>query len=177
MWESNSLNQVLQTGRQPLPTVHIAAETGIEPISSESESDVIPLHYSAIADANGFEPLLIVLETIVLPVTLSIHTRVTGIEPILQESKSCVLTSCTTPYYISRKGETRTHDRLLIRQEFLPAELPSYKVGRIGFEPIPRGASIHRSTIGAIFPKRKPPALIRQVVKLRKAFLLCLYST
>ena len=94
-----------------------------------------------------------------LPITLSIHTRVTGIEPILQESKSCVLTSCTTPYYISRKGETRTHDRLLIRQEFLPAELPSCKVGRIGFEPIPRGASFHRSTIGAIFPKRKPPAL------------------
>lgn len=116
---------------------------------------MIPLHYSAIADANGFEPLLIVLETIVLPVTLSIHTRVTGIEPILQESKSCVLTSCTTPYYISRKGETRTHDRLLIRQEFLPAELPSYIVGRIGFEPIPRGASIHRSTIGAIFPRKK----------------------
>ena len=57
---------------------YIAAETGFEPISSESESDVIPLHYSAIADANGFEPLLIVLETIVLPVTLSIHTRVTG---------------------------------------------------------------------------------------------------
>ena len=59
-----------------------AAETGIEPISSESESDVIPLHYSAIADANGFEPLLIVLETIVLPVTLSIHTRATGLEKI-----------------------------------------------------------------------------------------------
>ena len=118
-----------------------------------------------------------------LPVTLSIHTRVTGLEPILQESKSCVLTSCTTPYYISRKGEElaydrqssgllvansgramlepdrsearpRTHDRLLIRQEFLPAELPSYIVGRIGFEPIPRGASIHRSTIGAIFPRK-----------------------
>ena len=117
-----------------------------------------------------------------LPVTLSIHTRVTGLEPILQELKSCVLTSCTTPYYISRKGEEfafnrqsggllvansgramlepdrsearpRTHDRLLIRQEFLPAELPSYIVGRIGLEPIPRGASIHRSTIGAIFPK------------------------
>ena len=34
---------------------YIAAETGIEPISSESESDVIPLHYSAIADTNGFE--------------------------------------------------------------------------------------------------------------------------
>ena len=32
----------------------ITAETGIEPISSESESDMIPLHYSAIADANGF---------------------------------------------------------------------------------------------------------------------------
>ena len=31
---------------------YIAAETGIEPIFSESESDVIPLHYSAIADAN-----------------------------------------------------------------------------------------------------------------------------
>ena len=31
---------------------YISAETGIEPISSESESDVIPLHYSAIADAN-----------------------------------------------------------------------------------------------------------------------------
>ena len=118
MRESNSLNQVLQTGRQPLPTVHIAAETGIEPISSESESDVIPLHYSAIADANGFEPLLIVLETIVLPVTLSIHTRATGLEPTLQESKSCVLTICTTPYYLIRKGETRTRDRLLIRQEF-----------------------------------------------------------
>ena len=58
------------------------AKTGIEPIFSESESDVIPLHYSAIADANGFEPLLIVLEAIVLPVTLSIHTRVTGFEPI-----------------------------------------------------------------------------------------------
>ena len=53
---------------------YIAAETGIEPISSESESDVIPLHYSAIADANGFEPLLIVLETIVLPVTPSIYS-------------------------------------------------------------------------------------------------------
>ena len=76
------------------------------------------------------------------------------LEPILQESKPCVLTICTTPYYISRKDETRTHDRLLIRQEFLPAELPSYKVGRIGFEPIPRGASIHRSTIGAIFPRK-----------------------
>ena len=96
----------------------IAAETGIEPISSESESDVIPLHYSAIADANGFEPLLIVLETIVLPVTLSTHTRVTGLEPILRESKSRVLTICTTPYYLSRRSEIRTHDRLLIRQEF-----------------------------------------------------------
>ena len=78
---------------------YIAAETGIEPISSESESDVIPLHYSAIADANGFEPLLIVLETIVLPITPSIHTRVTGFEPILRKSKSRVLTICTTPYY------------------------------------------------------------------------------
>ena len=111
-----------------------------------------------------------------LPVTLSIHTRVTGLEPILQESKSCVLTSCTTPYYISRKGETRTHDRLLIRQEFLPAELPSYNVGRIGFEPIPRGASIHRSTIGAIFPKRKPPALIRQVVVIQEKIISPSYS-
>ena len=84
---------------------YIAAETGIEPISSESESDVIPLHYSAKADANGFEPLLIVLETIVLPITPSIHTRVTGLEPILQESKSCVLTSCTTPpLLIGRMG-------------------------------------------------------------------------
>ena len=97
---------------------YIAAETGIEPISSESESDVIPLHYSAIADANGFEPLLIVLETIVLPITPSIHTRVTGLEPILQESKSCVLTIPTTPYYLIRKGETRTRYRLLIRHEF-----------------------------------------------------------
>ena len=108
---------------------------------------MIPLHYSAIADANGFEPLLIVLETIVLPVTLSIHTRATGLEPTLQESKSCVLTICTTPYYLIRKSEEfafnrqsggllvsnsgramlepdrsearpRTRDRLLIRQEF-----------------------------------------------------------
>ena len=30
-----------------------AAETGIEPISSESESDVIPLHYSAIYKGDG----------------------------------------------------------------------------------------------------------------------------
>ena len=62
-----------------------------------------------------------------LPITPSIHTRVTGLEPILQESKSCVLTICTTPYYLSRKSETRTHDRLLIRQEFWPAELSSYE--------------------------------------------------
>ena len=61
--------------------------------------DVIPLHYSAIADANGFEPFLIVLETIVLPVTPSIHTRAIGFEPILRKSKSRVLTICTTPYY------------------------------------------------------------------------------
>ena len=160
MWESNSLNQVLQTGRQPLPTVHIAAETGIEPISSESESDVIPLHYSAIADANGFEPLLIVLETIVLPVTLSIHTRVTGIEPILQESKACVLTTCTTPYYLSRKGETRTRDRLLIRQEFWPAELPSYS-GSGWCRTNSYGFSIHRFYRVSFrsVQKRKPPAL------------------
>ena len=58
---------------------YIAAETGIEPISSESESDVIPLHYSAIADANAFEPLLIVLETIVLPVTPSTYSGCGGI--------------------------------------------------------------------------------------------------
>ena len=58
---------------------YIAAETGIEPISSESESDVIPLHYSAIADANGFEPFLIVLETIVLPVTPSTYSGCGGI--------------------------------------------------------------------------------------------------
>ena len=58
---------------------YIAAETGIEPISSESESDVIPLHYSAKADANGFEPLLIVLETIVLPVTPSTYSGCGGI--------------------------------------------------------------------------------------------------
>ena len=50
-----------------------AAETGIEPISSESESDVIPLHYSAMTDANGLEPLPIVLETIMLPITPSIY--------------------------------------------------------------------------------------------------------
>ena len=99
----------MQTNCRPPTPGLIAAETGIEPISIESESIVIPLHYSAIADANGFEPLLIVLETIVLPVTLSIHTRVTGIKPILQESKSCVLTSCTTPYQL---------------------------VGRMGFEPM-----------------------------------------
>ena len=58
---------------------YIAAETGIEPISSESESDVIPLHYSAKEDANGFEPLLIVLETIVLPVTPSTYSGCGGI--------------------------------------------------------------------------------------------------
>ncbi len=95
---------------------YIAAETGIEPISSESDVpyrlqryaslpsedlvplhrthphsvrindyfviidlDVIPLHYSAIADANGFEPLLIVLETIVLPVTPSTYSGCGGI--------------------------------------------------------------------------------------------------
>ena len=58
---------------------YIAAETGIEPISSESESDVIPLHYSAKADANGFEPFLIVLETIVLPVTPSTYSGCGGI--------------------------------------------------------------------------------------------------
>ena len=32
---------------------YIAAETGIEPISSESESDVIPLHYSAKYKGDG----------------------------------------------------------------------------------------------------------------------------
>ena len=33
----------------------IAAETGIEPIFPESESGVLPLHHSAIADAGRFE--------------------------------------------------------------------------------------------------------------------------
>ena len=35
---------------------YIAAETGIEPISSESESDVIPLHYSAIQGRRDLNP-------------------------------------------------------------------------------------------------------------------------
>ena len=47
--------------------MHITAETGIEPISSESESDVIPLHYSAITGRKGLEPLSLVLETNMLP--------------------------------------------------------------------------------------------------------------
>ena len=119
---------------------------------------MIPLHYSAIYKGDG--ELALNRQSSGLLVANSARAMLAPdrsearLEPILQESKSCVLTSCTTPYYISRKGETRTHDRLLIRQEFLPAELPSYIVGRIGFEPIPRGASIHRSTIGAIFPRK-----------------------
>ena len=42
---------------------------------------------------------------------------------------------------------------------------------RRDLEPPTHGASTHRSTIGAIFPKEKPPAFIRQVV-LNKELLL-----
>ena len=44
----------------------VSADLGVEPKSDESESPVLPLHQSAIADAEGLEPSLMDLEAIVL---------------------------------------------------------------------------------------------------------------
>lgn len=69
------------------------AETGIEPISPDSESGVIPLHYSAKTGSIGFEPMPLVLETSVLPFTPTTYrVDVEGLEP----SASKLRVSCST---------------------------------------------------------------------------------
>lgn len=71
---------------------------GIEPIFPESESGVLPLHHSAIADAERFE---------------------LG----LQGSKSCVLTGYTMPRK-SGKGRNRTSDAQGFNLPLYLTELP-----------------------------------------------------
>ena len=105
-----------------------------------------------------------------LPVTLSIHTRVTGIEPILQESKSCVLTSCTTPYQlVGRMGfepmTARLSDGNSYQLNYLPMKWEEQDSNLYRMELQPIALPLELSS-----QKRKPPALIRQVVILRKAF-------
>ena len=61
------------------------AKTGIEPIFSESESDVLPLHHLAIAGSKGFEPLSSVLETDILPFGRTTYMFHAGVEPALKD--------------------------------------------------------------------------------------------
>lgn len=78
--------------------------------------------------------------------TLFGYTRATGFEPILRESKSRVLTICTTPYY---------------------------KVEREGIEPPTRRASTCRSTNLSYLSKRKTTCPY-QTSGLNKTILLLL---
>ena len=100
---------------------YIAAETGIEPISSESESDVIPLHYSAIQGRRDLNPYY--------------------------ESQSPVY----LPFVRHPTIKWKEKESNLRRAGLQPAALPTW----------------------AIFPKEKPPALIRQVVS-TKQYYCCL---
>ena len=56
-WESNPRNAVLQTAWQPLPRMHMAVATGLEPIPTESKSVVLPLHYATVVGIKGVGPL------------------------------------------------------------------------------------------------------------------------
>ena len=60
-----------------------AAETGIEPIFPESESGVLPLHHSAIADAERFELLSCSFGDCCVAITPGIYEQVdvVGFEP------------------------------------------------------------------------------------------------
>ena len=91
--ESNPRNAVLQTARQPLPRMHMAVATGLEPIPTESKSVVLPLHYATVVGIKGVGPLSYAYKAHALTVELDPIVRTKKVpgfpRPYLHHAQCC----------------------------------------------------------------------------------------